>query len=297
MEEISLSYVLTTFNKLPYLKFTLPALIAGCKADEEIIVTDGGSKDGSKEFIEGFFKEGKIHQFVSEPDKGEAHGYNKAILMARGKLIKIISDDDAYDYDEIDKCKQFMLSHPEVDALGTDGYNINLQFANSILRRKDDAYHYRLYQERGTPFIITGLSLLLRKSSLPLIGLFHTSFMIIDFEYSLRLTAGKANVAFYTGCSYCNIANADSNSNKYWKRLRSEKKRLQYLYHIKTSPVDREAITYCRSVLSERVKKMLGRQPKQMNLIPYEKSFIQAQEILKEFAAGGKGRFLVKNTN
>ena len=43
--QYTLSYVLTTFNKLDYLKITLPLLIEARKPDEEIVVVDGGSTD------------------------------------------------------------------------------------------------------------------------------------------------------------------------------------------------------------------------------------------------------------
>ena len=46
---ISLSYILTTFNKLAYLKISLPYLIASRQQDEEIVIVDGGSKDGARD--------------------------------------------------------------------------------------------------------------------------------------------------------------------------------------------------------------------------------------------------------
>jgi glycosyltransferase involved in cell wall biosynthesis len=96
MRAIRLSYVLTTFNKLSYLKEILEDLINNCKEDEEIVISDGASSDGTITFLESLLRDGKIHQFVSEKDFGEAHGFNKAILLANGELIKLISDDDIF---------------------------------------------------------------------------------------------------------------------------------------------------------------------------------------------------------
>ena len=122
-QEIKLSYVLTTFNKLPYLKHTIAELLEACTDDEEIVIYDGGSTDGTREYLEDLYKKGLIHQFSSEKDKGEANGYNKAILQANGELIKIITDDDIYAYDRIKQCKEFMLQNPEKDMLGSDGFD------------------------------------------------------------------------------------------------------------------------------------------------------------------------------
>ena len=107
--EKNLSYVLTTYNKLSYLKVTVPQLLAACDEDDEIVVYDGGSTDGTREYFQKLFEEGKIHQFKSEKDFGEANGYNKAMLAAKGKIIKIISDDDAYYFPGI-KPFNFQLS-------------------------------------------------------------------------------------------------------------------------------------------------------------------------------------------
>ncbi len=116
-QNITLSYVLTTFNKLEYLKIVIGDLISNCKGDEEIIVTDGGSTDGSKDFLESLYNDGKIHQFISEKDSGEAHGFNKGILMANGIIIKLITDDDVFNYTVIKNCKNYLLKNSEIDIL------------------------------------------------------------------------------------------------------------------------------------------------------------------------------------
>ena len=132
----NLSYVLTTFNKLSYLKVTLPSLIEACEEDEEIVVYDGGSTDGTREYLEQLYRENKIHQFVSEKDYGEANGYNKAMLDARGAIIKIISDDDAYEFESIHYCKRYMIEHPEIHLVASDGFGVNnLLQHNKFTRR------------------------------------------------------------------------------------------------------------------------------------------------------------------
>ena len=98
MSEYTLSYVLTTYNKLPYLRQVVERLVAARQPDEEIIVCDGGSSDGTPEYLSQLHQAGHIQQFVSERDKGEAHGFNKAMLRAKGELLKLVTDDDAFCY-------------------------------------------------------------------------------------------------------------------------------------------------------------------------------------------------------
>ncbi|WP_460620260.1 glycosyltransferase, partial [Hymenobacter qilianensis] len=56
----ALSYILTTYNKLPYLKQVLERLMAARQEDEEIVVADGGSKDGTVEYLQGLYAAGRI---------------------------------------------------------------------------------------------------------------------------------------------------------------------------------------------------------------------------------------------
>ena len=68
MNSINLSYVLTTRNKLPYLTYGLNNLIQNLQKDEEIIVVDANSNDGTVDFLKNLYKDGKIQQFISEKD-------------------------------------------------------------------------------------------------------------------------------------------------------------------------------------------------------------------------------------
>ncbi len=229
-KKIRLSYVLTTFNKLAYLKVTLPDLAAACKEDEEIIVYDGGSKDGTAEFLQDNFDKGLIHQFVSEKDFGEANGYNKAMLAAKGTLIKIISDDDAYDYEAISFCKEFMCAHPGVHLVAADGYGVNNLLQHNNFHRRYQVRDFNSWKQTRKPFIFCGLSIMLRKDALPLLGLWDPNFLIIDFEYALRVTKSKATIGWYSGVNYVNIVNEKSNSGNHWRRMEVEKEQLERLY-------------------------------------------------------------------
>lgn len=228
-QEYNLSFVVTTRNKLPLLREVVNRLINNVKADEEIIVIDADSTDGTKEYLQELFNSGKIHQYLSEPDKGEAHGFNKGFLKARGKLIKVITDDDDFYWQGIQECKEFMLSHPEIDVLGTDGGGTTWPKISSILPQ----VHYNIYQKwklQSIPFWFCGLGLMIRRSSLPLTGLFHTGLVRVDAEFSLRITSIPVNLAWYTGFNYVRITNSQSNTITQNKRIILEGKKLTQFY-------------------------------------------------------------------
>ncbi|MEJ7663688.1 MAG: glycosyltransferase [Hymenobacter sp.] len=133
MAQYKLSYVLTTYNKLPYLRQVLGRLLAERQPDEEIVVCDGGSNDGTSAYLQELYEAGQIQQFVSERDKGEAHGFNKGFLRAKGEFVKIITDDDAYYYPVIRQAANYMLQHPTVDVML--GYNATTQLEDLALCR------------------------------------------------------------------------------------------------------------------------------------------------------------------
>lgn len=227
--QYTLSYVLTTFNKLDYLKITLPFLIEARKTDEEIVVVDGGSSDGTKDYLEHLLRENKIQKVLSENDKGEAHGINKAILLAKGALIKIVTDDDLYDFEAIKVCKTYMQNHPDTDVLGFDGYSSRVM-EKAKFEKTNFIEGFRQRQKDGSAFLFCGLSLLIRKSSLTYLGLFNANYKIIDMEYSLRITSMNCKIAFYTGHAFINIVNPASNSVKFYDVIRKEYHKLRRTY-------------------------------------------------------------------
>jgi glycosyltransferase involved in cell wall biosynthesis len=231
MQTIKLSYVLSTRNRLPFLQINLGYLLKNIKDDEEIIVVDGNSSDGTQEYLKLLHQSGKIHQYVSEPDKNQAHGFNKALMLAKGEIIKKIIDDDLFCFPSIQICKDYMINNHSCDLCISDCLNTNL--ANY----KDIGQHSRLqqYQQwkagKVKSFTFGDVSLLLRRSSIPYLGLYDSSFTMLDYEFSLRTSYLKANIAYYTGFNAMSIFNPNSvSSNVTQETLKLEGQRTNAMY-------------------------------------------------------------------
>ncbi len=209
--DLKLSYIITTRNKLLSLREVLSRLVKERRPDEEIIVVDGASEDGTVDYLRSLYESGQIQQFISEPDVGEAHGYNKGLLMARGELIKCITDDDAFYWPGIRSCKEFMLSHPEVDILGTNGGGTSLSKTSNLSAEYIYDEKYNKWKSLSIPIEFCGLGIMIRRNSLPLIGLFNANIVRVDYEFSLRATSGSANLAWYTGLVWVRVLNPISN--------------------------------------------------------------------------------------
>lgn len=224
MPEYRISYILTTYNKLPYLQHVLSRLVAARLPDEEIVVADGGSSDGTPEYLRDLYEAGKIQQFISEQDKGEAHGFNKCMLMARGELIKIITDDDAFYYPAIRQAASFMQENPEVDVVM--GYNAALLSEDMTFARvkEDPARDFQRWLDHKEPFWMIALPLLLRRSVLPLTGMFYTGVVLVDLEFIYRITSLNINIAWCTAVLSMHISHPNGNYN----RLSLEKRMAEY---------------------------------------------------------------------
>jgi glycosyltransferase involved in cell wall biosynthesis len=288
---ISLSYVLTTFNKLSYLKITLDHLVANRQDDEEILITDGGSSDGTAEYLQGMLQEKKISWFISEKDKGEAHGTNKAILRARGTLIKIITDDDVFDYTIIRNCKEWMLKNPATSIVATSGgsvyykdkeVKVNLHSLNDF---KPNSLNKDVW--------FSGLSIMFRRDALPLIGLLNASFKIVDFEYIHRIKRLRIPIAFYNSYSFLNIINPSSNSLKFNELLWKEHKKITFLYSNSFFFRLRYYFSYLKNLWLAKIGRMRTKENAESDF-DYLKCFNEGREALKKANAGSTEGFRIK---
>jgi len=217
--KFDISYIIVTRNRLPFLKIMIEKLLIDLQPDEEIVVVDGDSKDGAKEYLQQLHSEGKIHQFVSEPDRNQAHGWNKGFLMARGTIIKKLIDDDVHDIHAIRKCRDFMLAHPEIDICISNTLETYLGNPAKAGIESRLPYYQQWKAGQVKTFTFGDVTTLIRRSSLSFIGLYDTQFKMIDWEYSLRCSYLNARIAYYTGYNALSVTTPGNVSSTATKEL------------------------------------------------------------------------------
>jgi glycosyltransferase involved in cell wall biosynthesis len=104
---MKLSIITINYNNLNGLKRTVESVVAQTWKDFEYIIIDGGSTDGSAEFI----SENKIHfaYWVSESDKGIYNAMNKGILQANGEYYLFLNSGDLLYSNEV-----LFIAHKEL---------------------------------------------------------------------------------------------------------------------------------------------------------------------------------------
>ena len=110
-----ISIVTPSFNMLPYLRLC-HASVTDQNIDHEHVVADGGSSDGTAEWL----KENTDIVSISEKDGGMYNALNKAIGMAHGEIIGHLNCDEQYLPDVLSHVKTFFDSHSEVDFIAGD---------------------------------------------------------------------------------------------------------------------------------------------------------------------------------
>ena len=225
----TISYIIATKNRLSFLKILFSQLLPGLQPDEEIVVIDGQSNDGSVAFLEALLKDGKIHQFISEPDRNQAEAWNKGMLMARGTIIKKLIDDDVHDFAAIRTCRDFMLQNPRIDACISNTLETNLTHPDAISHSGRLPWFMDWKAGKVPSFSFGDVYLLLRRSSLSFIGVYDTTFKMIDWEYSLRMSYLGTNIAYYTGCNSMSVSTPGNVTSTATKQLLKREEKIGML--------------------------------------------------------------------
>ena len=94
MSNLKLSIITVNLNTLEGLKRTYESIVSQTFKNYESLVIDGGSTDGSKEFIEQH--QDKFSYWCSEPDKGIYNAMNKGIVRAKGEYLNFMNSGDCF---------------------------------------------------------------------------------------------------------------------------------------------------------------------------------------------------------
>lgn len=84
----------------------------------DYLVMDGGSRDGTRELLEGY---GDRLRWVSEPDGGQADAVNRGLARTRGELVAFLNADDVYRPGAVRRAVEGFERNPGAAAVYGDG--------------------------------------------------------------------------------------------------------------------------------------------------------------------------------
>ena len=183
-----ITIIIAVFNGTKTLQQCIDSVANQTYSNTELIIIDGGSKDGSVDLLK--VNQNKIHYWVSEPDNGIYNAWNKGLIHATGDWICFLGADD-YFWDDY-------VLEGMVGTLCRLSDDVNVAYGEVMLLTKDDQTLYKI----GKPWhhvkhlfpksmSIPHPGLMQRNSLFKKHGHFDESYRIVgDYEFLLRELKG-----------------------------------------------------------------------------------------------------------
>lgn len=176
-----ISVVTPSFNMLPYLRHCAASVRDQDGTEVEHIVMDGGSTDGTAEWLETQ----PCIRHVSEKDNGMYDAVNKGFVRSSGEIVAYLNCDEQYLSGTLTFVEEYFIRHPSVDLL----------FGGALLIRPDGSLiSYRKPYRPRAVYILTdhlyvlSCAMFLRRSVIDSGFRFDTSFRANgDADFVVRL--------------------------------------------------------------------------------------------------------------
>ena len=105
------SVVVPVFNGLPYLRELTTAILAQDYPALDIVFSDGGSTDGSRDFL-ATLADPRVRVVDAPAQSGAAGNWTHATREARGEFIKLVCQDDLLRPDAVSRQVAALEQHP-----------------------------------------------------------------------------------------------------------------------------------------------------------------------------------------
>ena len=175
------SIIISTFNDLSNLKYTIEKLSQNVYPSIEIIVIDGGSSDSTLDFLQCSTE--RISTFVYEPDSGIYDAWNKGLRLARGQFITFLGAGDFYLDGGLENLVRCALANPEADFISS---KVEIVRNGSVIRTLGESWNWKLFRRYMNAVHVGSLH---SRRLFDLYGEFDTSYRIAG-DYELLLRAG-----------------------------------------------------------------------------------------------------------
>jgi len=113
----AISVLTPSYNAGDYLIEAVRSALTQMRDDDELLIQDGGSTDGSIEKVLAEFQGYPQLKIVSEPDGGQADALNRALARATNPVMGWLNADDLLHPGALDAVRQAWVLHPDVQVV------------------------------------------------------------------------------------------------------------------------------------------------------------------------------------
>ena len=240
-----ISIIIPSFNSESIIEQALQSALVQSYKNKEIIVVDGGSKDGTASVVRKY--EDDIDWFNSEPDKNIFDAINKGTYLSKGKYSVFIGSDDVIVYNALEKIVESISIYGEKDFF----YGNGLTLTTSGFIKKSFCY---LRGKNFSQFKIYHPALYIRRDVFVELEGFDTEYFIsADADFELKLISLKKSFSKIE--NFLCISRGGGHSSRFlWVKVRQvytiykKYKALDYKYYMGTA----------RMILFMNMKRLLG---------------------------------------
>ena len=179
------SVIMPTLNQFDFIATAIDSVLGQDYPNIELIVADGGSVDGTVDFLIFKQAEDRRLRWLSEPDTGPAEALNKALRLARGTIIGWLNSDDLYTVGAITRVANSFLARPHCLMMYGHGEHIDEQ--GSVIDRYPTLPSETSIDEFADGCFICQPTVFFKRSMTVLLGpLDERLKTAFDFDYWLR---------------------------------------------------------------------------------------------------------------
>lgn len=194
------SILVPSYNPAPFFETAMRSALDQMGPDDELLIQDAGSTDGSEEIIVELARADQRVKPVIEPDDGQADAFNRALARAKPSWVIWMNADDVLLPGALDGLRKAILEQPAAD-LFYGGSHIIREDGTSVDffpgRRMD---LQKLLRQGPTSF--SG-SIVMREATLRELGGIKTELQcVMDYELQMRIAQSNLrqfNVPFAIG--------------------------------------------------------------------------------------------------
>jgi glycosyltransferase involved in cell wall biosynthesis len=183
---MKISVIVPSYNSMPYVEEAIRSALHQLSAQDEIVIQDGASTDGTLECALALAAEDPRISVVSERDGGQSEALQKALERATGDFILWLNADDIVVDGAIEAIRAAIMSQPSRPAILVGGHQTLDHTGSEIARYVGKPLLHANLMTRGC-YVFSG-SMLVNRDALIQAGGFSNRFHYsMDLDLMFRL--------------------------------------------------------------------------------------------------------------
>lgn len=142
---IRASVAMAAYNGLPYISQQIESILQAMGPDDELIISDDGSTDGTRQKLTEYEKRDSRITVLDNISHGVAKNFNHAVMACQGRYIFLSDQDDVWDKEKIRKIVELF------EKTGADVIIHNAEITNADLTVSSNTL-FDLYGTSNSPF-------------------------------------------------------------------------------------------------------------------------------------------------